>query len=298
MVIKYEINDSKKSINDILLADLKISNRLLYKLIKSNKIFLNNELIDTRKSAQLGDIISIDLNYDEECPNIVPTKMHIDIIYEDDAILAINKSAGIATHPSRMHYDNTLSNGVKFYFTSISLNKKIRPVNRLDLNTSGIVIFAKNEYVQENLIKQMSSSEFKKEYLAICDGIFKIKKGTINKPIARKEASIIERCISEEGKSAITHYEVLKEFDNYSLVKCLLETGRTHQIRVHMASMGHPILGDSLYGNTAFFASGQALHCYKTTFLDPVTYKSVNIECLPTSWNTKFLHQIDTDLKR
>ena len=203
MVIKYEVKDFKKSINEILLTDLKISNRLLYKLIKLNRISLNGAMTDTRKTPQSGDLILIDLNYDEESPNIVPTKMDIDIIYEDEAILAINKPAGIATHPSRMHYGNTLSNGVKFYFDSINLNKKIRPVNRLDLNTSGIVIFAKNEYVQENLIRQMSSGEFKKEYLAICDGIFENKKGTIDKPIARKSQSIIERCISEEGKERL-----------------------------------------------------------------------------------------------
>lgn len=288
MEIKYEVKDSKKSINDILLTDLKISNRLLYKLIKLNKIFLNNELIDTRKLAHPGDIILIDLNHEEESPNIVPTKMDIDIIYEDDAILAINKPTGIATHPSRMHFDNTLSNGIKFYFDSIGLNKKIRPINRLDLNTSGIVLFAKNEFVQENLIKQMSSGELKKEYLAICDGFFKNKKGTIDKAIARKNQSIIERCISEKGKRAITHYEVLEEFDNYSLVKCILDTGRTHQIRVHMSYLGHSILGDSLYGDKNFFSKGQALHCFKISFLHPVKNSNINIECFPKNWNINF----------
>lgn len=139
--------------------------------------------------------------------------MNLEIIYEDEAIIAINKASGIATHPSYMHFDNTLSNGVRFYFDVISLHKKIRPVNRLDLNTSGIVVFAKNEYVQENLIRQMAAGTLKKEYLAICDGIFEFKKGTINQPIARKDSSIIERCISEDGKPSITHYEVLEEFN-------------------------------------------------------------------------------------
>ena len=288
MIIKYNVKDSKKNINDILLTELKISNRLLYKLIKSNRIYLNGTIIDTRKVPQIGDLILIDLNYNEESPNIVPTKMDIDIIYEDEAIIAINKPSGIATHPSRMHFDNTLSNGIKFYFDSIGLNKKIRPVNRLDLNTSGIVLFAKNEFVQENLIKQMSSGEFKKEYLAICDGIFENKKGTIDKPIARKNQSIIERCISEKGKRAITHYEVLKEFDNYSLVKCILETGRTHQIRVHMSYLGHSILGDSLYGDKNFFSKGHALHCFKISFLHPVKNSNINIECFPKNWNINF----------
>lgn len=130
----------------------------------------------------------------------------------------------------------------------------------------------------------MSLGEFKKEYLAICDGIFEIKKGTINKPIARKEESIIERCISKNGKTAITHYEVIKEINNSSFVKCILETGRTHQIRVHMASIGHSILGDSLYGDKSFFAEGQALHCYRLSFLHPIINKQINIECFPENW--------------
>lgn len=281
MILKYTLTNSSKNIHDFLLNELKLSNRLLYKLIKLKKIYLNNKKVDTRTVANIGDTLSLDLDYEENNSNIIPTKMELNIIYEDEAILAINKPTGIAIHPSRMHFDNTLSNGVKFYFDSINLHKKIRPVNRLDLNTSGIVIFAKNEYVQENLIRQMSLGEFKKEYLAICDGILEIKKGTINKPIARKENSIIERCISENGKTAITHYEVIKEINNSSLVKCILETGRTHQIRVHMASIGHPILGDSLYGYKEFFNDGQALHCYKLSFLHPITSENMNIECVP-----------------
>ena len=116
----------------------------------------------------------------------------------------------------------------------------------------------------------MQNNIFKKEYLAVCDGIFNKKSGTINLPIARKENSIIERCISENGQPSITHYEVLKEFDNYSLVKCSLETGRTHQIRVHMSAIGHPLLGDSLYGSISDLIDRQALHCYNLQFVHPI----------------------------
>lgn len=149
------------------------------------------------KKLRSGDKISFLIDFEEDNSNIFPTKMDLQIIYEDDAFIVINKPSNIPVHPSMLHYENSLSNGLKYYFDSIRLKKKIRPVNRLDKDTSGIVIFAKNEYVQEALIKQMKSKTFKKEYFAICDGSFSsdLYSGTINAPIARKENSIIERCI-------------------------------------------------------------------------------------------------------
>ena len=276
MEIKYEIKNNTQTINSILQNELKISSRLLYKLIKLNKIKLNHKPCDTRKTGNLEDTITVNFDYEEDNSNIVPTKMDLNIIFEDDWILVVNKPAGIAIHPSVLHYSDSLCNGIRFYFDKIGLKKKIRPVNRLDLNTSGLVIFAKCEYIQECLINQMKNNQFKKEYLAVCDGIFDEKSGTINLPIARKENSIIERCISENGQTAITHYEILKEFDNYSLVKCSLETGRTHQIRVHMSAIGHPLLGDSLYGSISDLINRQALHCYNLQFIHPVYNNDLN----------------------
>ena len=276
MEINYEIKNNTQTINSILQNELKISSRLLYKLIKLNKIELNHRPCDTRKTGKLGDTITVNFDYEEDNSNIVPTKMDLNIIFEDDWILVVNKPAGIAIHPSVLHYSDSLCNGIRFYFDKIGLKKKIRPVNRLDLNTSGLVVFAKCEYIQECLINQMKKNQFKKEYLAVCDGIFDEKSGTINLPIARKENSIIERCISENGQTAITHYEILKEFDNYSLVKCSLETGRTHQIRVHMSAIGHPLLGDSLYGSISDLINRQALHCYNLQFIHPVYNNDLN----------------------
>ena len=175
------------------------------------------------------------------------------------------------------HYTDSLSNGLKYYFDTIHLKRKIRPVNRIDKNTSGLVIFAKNEYTQECLIRQMNQHKFYKEYIAICNGIFNEKSGVINAPIARKENSIIERCINDDGDIAITHYEVLQENikDSYSIIKCILETGRTHQIRVHMQYINHPLLGDTLYGISSNLISRQALHSYKCSFMHPLTKKVV-----------------------
>lgn len=276
MEINYEIKNNTQTINSILQNELKVSSRLLYKLIKLNKIELNHKPCDTRKTGNLEDTITVNFDYEEDNSNIVPTKMDLNIIFEDDWLLVVNKPAGIAIHPSVLHYSDSLCNGIRFYFDKIGLKKKIRPVNRLDLNTSGLVVFAKCEYIQECLINQMKNNQFKKEYLAVCDGIFNEKSGTINLPIARKRNSIIERCISENGQTAITHYEVLKEFDNYSLVKCSLETGRTHQIRVHMSAIGHPLLGDSLYGSISDLINRQALHCYNLQFVHPVYNNDLN----------------------
>ena len=276
MEINYEIKNNTQTINSTLQNELKISSRLLYKLIKLNKIELNHKPYDTRKTGTFGDTITINFDYEEDNSNIIPTKMNLNIIFEDDWLLVVNKPAGIAIHPSVLHYSDSLCNGIRFYFDKIGLKKKIRPVNRLDLNTSGLVVFAKCEYIQECLINQMKNNQFKKEYLAVCNGFFDKKSGTINLPISRKENSIIERCISGNGQTAITHYEVLKEFDNYSLVKCSLETGRTHQIRVHMSAIGHPLLGDSLYGSISDLINRQALHCFNLQFIHPVYNNDLN----------------------
>ena len=261
MNLIYKVTDNI-SINEVLSSYFHLSTRLKNKLISSKNVLLNGSFVDTRTIAKQNDVITIVLDYEEDNSNIVATKMNLDIIYEDEFLLAINKPSGIPVHPSMLHFTDSLSNGVKFYYDSISLHKKIRAVNRIDLNTSGLVLFAKNEYVQELLINQMQNNTFKKTYLALVYGKLKQKQGTINAPIARKPGSIIERYVSENGQTAITNYSVLKEFDNYSLLECKLKTGRTHQIRVHMANLGHPLLGDNLYNsnNSLKLINRQALH--------------------------------------
>lgn len=295
MFLQYKvINNNYKNINQILKQEFKLSARLMHKVIINKLVFLNNKQVDTRLSVNIGDIIKIDLNYEEQNDNIVPVKMDLNILYEDESFLVINKPAGIAVHPSILHFEDSLSNGIRYYFDSIGLKKKIRPVNRLDLDTSGIIVFAKNEYIQECLIRQMTINQFKKQYIAIVYGHLKEKFGTINLPIARKENSIIERCISEKGQNAITKYEVIKELDSMSVVKCFLETGRTHQIRVHFNSIGHTLIGDSLYGSKSSLIDRQALHCYSISFAHPITKKVLNITCnLPKDMENIFEQKED-----
>lgn len=283
MILRYIVPEESKycNIKEVLKAEFLMSDRLLLKLKNKQLILLNSKAARTDSPVSFKDVIEISLDYAEENDNIVPTKMNLDIIYEDDAFLIINKPAGLPVHPSMEHYEDSLSNGVKYYFNEIKLYKKIRPVNRLDKNTSGIVVFAKNEYVQECLIKQMKSNDFVKKYIAIVNGHLSQKEGTISAPIARKENSIIERCIDENGDKAITHYKVIKSDDkrNFDIVECTLETGRTHQIRVHFKHIGHSLLGDTLYGSSSPFIERQALHAYYIKFIHPINKQILELTC-------------------
>ncbi len=283
MILKYQVTSKDilefKTINDILKKKLNFSTRLKNKIIQLEKVLYNDKFLNTNSNISIGDTISIDFSYPEDNSNIIPTKMPLDIIYEDKWFIVVNKPAGMPIHPSSTHIDNSLSNGIKNYFDKIKLNKKIRPVNRLDFDTSGLAIFAKCEYIQDMFSTQMSNNIFKKEYLCIVTNILKEKKGTINFPIARNLESIIERCIDSSGKPSITEYEVIK-YDsntNLSLVKCILLTGRTHQIRVHMKAIGNPLLGDSLYGSYSNLINRQALHCYHLNFVHPITNNVINL---------------------
>lgn len=284
MKLEFKVTEKNNyfNIKEVLKCHFEISDRLLVKLKKSQNIFLNGLPAYVTAKVQINDTISIDLDYEEISDNIVPVEMDLNIIFEDDAFLIVNKPYGIPVHPSILHFKDSLSNGIKYYFDKINLKKKIRPINRLDKDTSGIVIFAKNEFVQEALIKQMKNNIFKKEYLAILTKTLTSKNGTINAPIARKEDSIIEREINPIGDLAITHFELIKNFtknnQELSLVKFILETGRTHQIRLHSKHIGHPILGDSLYGNSSDLITRQALHAYKISFIHPISKEQIVLE--------------------
>lgn len=272
MEIIYNVRN-ELNIKEVLRKSLSMSSRLITK-IKYNHLYLNGSHCSVNSTVQSGDIVCVDFNYNEDNSNIVSNpQIKLDILYEDELYIIINKPSNMPIHPSMEHYTDSLSNGVKTYFDSIHLHKKIRPVNRLDKDTSGIVVFAKNEYAQENF------KPICKEYIAIINGIFS-GNGIIDLPIGRKNGSIIERCIDyENGDSAITEYEVIKNISEYnlSIVKCTLMTGRTHQIRVHLANKLSPILGDTLYGSTSNLINRQALHSYHLRLIHPINKKVIDI---------------------
>lgn len=282
MKLNYIVTSTKyKNLKELLKAHFHISERLLLKLKRHHKIFINGIPAFVHSPLHLNDSILIDISFQEYSSNIHPnTQLKLDIIFEDETMLIINKPAGFPVHPSMAHFCDSLSNGVQAYFEKNNIHTKIRPVNRLDKDTSGLVIFAKNEYIQECLIHQMANRSFEKYYLALLSGVldFSNKTGTIDANISRKSDSIIEREINSNGQKAITHYQLIQNYTNYCLVKFQLETGRTHQIRVHTKYIGHPILGDSLYATPSELISRQALHAYKISFIHPITNQKMIFE--------------------
>ncbi len=276
MNFKYIVNSDKYSnVKELLKVEFKLSERMIIKLKKEKRIFLNNSPVYVSAPLNINDVVQINMDFVETADNIQPTQMNLKIIYEDEYLLILNKPIGLPIHPSANHFSDSLSNGVKYYFDTKNLAIKLRPVNRLDKDTSGIVIFAKHPYIQECLINQMKDKNFCKNYLALVSGIFSPQNGTINAPITRKDNSIIERTIdlssTLDKEQAITHYKTLEILKNASLVEFTLETGRTHQIRVHSKFMNCPLIGDTLYGNPSTLISHQALHAYKISFYHPIT---------------------------
>ena len=278
MKLTYIVTDSDESIKQILKNKFNMSDRFILKLKSSNSIYINGVPVFINYKIQVNDILTIIENSKEDSSNIVPnSNIKLNILYEDDFLLIVDRPSNLPVHPSILHYEDSLSNAVKYHFDKIDLYKKIRPVNRLDKDTSGIVIFAKNEYIQECLVKQMKQNVFKKKYLAVLSGILEKDSGTISAPIARKNDSIIEREIREDGDLAISHFKVLERFNNMTLVEYTLETGRTHQLRVHSKYIGHPIVGDSLYGLQSPLISRQALHAYEVSFVHPINKEKMLI---------------------
>lgn len=281
MKLEFKITKScgYSTVFNVLKSEFNLSDRLILKLKRDKKIYLNDESIYTKKEVSMGDIVSVDISFTEESENIVPTKMVLDILYEDDGLLIVNKGPNMPVHPSQNHYEDTLSNGVKYYFDTIGLKRKIRPINRLDKDTSGIVLFAKNEYIQECLVHQMKNGSFEKEYLALINGSLEESPLRIVANIKRKDESIIERRVADDGEYAETIFENIASFEGYSLIKCILKTGRTHQIRVHTSHIGHSILGDTLYGTSSSLIQRQALHAHTVKFIHPISKEKLEIVC-------------------
>lgn len=232
----------------------------------------------TRDKLDAGDVLEILFAEEDSSENIVPVEMKLDIVYEDEDILVINKPADTPIHPSQGNYDNSLANGVKHYYESQGESFVFRCINRLDRDTTGLVVIAKNMLSSAALNAAMVNREIHRTYLAVVKGELP-EKGTIDFPIARKDGSTVERCVDMSGgEYAVTHFECVEKNEKYSLAKIWLETGRTHQIRVHMNAIGHPLPGDFLYHNDRSEIGRQALHSWRLEFRHPVTGETMRFE--------------------
>ena len=231
-----------------------------------------------RDKLDAGDVLEILFAEEDSSENIVPVEMKLDIVYEDEDILVINKPADTPIHPSQGNYDNSLANGVKHYYESQGESFVFRCINRLDRDTTGLVVIAKNMLSSAALNAAMVNREIHRTYLAVVKGELP-EKGTIDFPIARKDGSTVERCVDMSGgEYAVTHFECVEKNEKYSLAKIWLETGRTHQIRVHMNAIGHPLPGDFLYHNDRSEIGRQALHSWRLEFYHPVTGELLKFE--------------------
>lgn len=262
-------------IREYLKTELGLSTRLIRSASINKKIFVNDQVVKMNRVLTSGEIIKIDLEKDES-QDIAPEKMDIDVVYEDEDILVVNKKPFMVVHPTKSYQSGTLANGIINYFAESNQNCIVRLVSRLDMNTSGLIIIAKNQFSHGMLSKEMTENKVEKRYLAIVHGIMKEKQGTIDLSIYKPEGveNGTKRIIDERGQRSITHYKVVEEFKEASLVECKLETGRTHQIRVHLNHLGHPIYGDTLYGygeEEEDLIKRQALHAYGLNFKSPRT---------------------------
>lgn len=228
--------------------------------------------------VKVGDIIKV--GFEKEDNIFEPQEsVAIDVVYEDCDVLVINKQPFVVVHPTKGHPNGTIGNGVAAYFKSIMDNRKIRFINRLDRDTSGLMLIAKNSYAQQSISDQMANNTVKKCYHAIVSGDLKKSEGTLNFPIDRENEGDILRKVLPEGLPSITHYKVIEKFEHYTFVEILLETGRTHQIRVHFTHIGHPLIGDELYGGDHKLINRQALHCYEMIFDQPRTGEQIHLTC-------------------
>jgi pseudouridine synthase, RluA family len=269
LTFQVDENHSGKKIREYLKSEIQLSTRLIRGASKEGRIKVNGKIIKMDYVIKAGDKIKIQIDK-EETQNIEPEEIDLQVVYEDNDVLVVDKPPFMVVHPTRSHQNGTLANGALNYFMKKGENCIVRLVSRLDMNTSGLIIIAKNQFSHMFLAKEMEKDSFKKGYLAIVHGNMNCEKGTIDLPIYRPEIDSIKRTVDEKGQKSITHYEVVQRFKNADLVKLELETGRTHQIRVHLSHLGNPIYGDTLYGtNDEEFISRQALHASNLVFPKP-----------------------------
>ena len=270
------MEDEGKEVRDIMRMYFDFSSRLRNIVKREKLVFLNGEQTQGWFSVKAGDVVSVDLP--DEKSNFPAEDIPLYPVYEDEDLLLLNKQPGLIVHPTKGHPCGTVANALMHYQEVNHQSWKIRFVNRLDMDTSGLLIVAKNAYCQNDLTNQMKKNHLKKTYVSIVSGVLEEDSGTIDLPIGRPDPIDVRRGVMESGAPSVTHYKVLERFPHYTLVELALETGRTHQIRVHMSYIGHPVLGDHLYGEEKpYIIERQALHARQLQFDHPASGEAMTV---------------------
>lgn len=280
---RIKVEDIENIRLDQYLSDnLDISRSKIQKLLKQNKIIVNDQVEKSSYLIKLGDIIDIDSELDFDI-KIEANDIPLDIVYEDQYLMIINKKSGMVVHPAPGHYTDTLVNALLYHFNiKETTNIRVGIVHRLDKDTSGLMIVAKDDEMLEKLSNMIKEKKVKRHYLALVEGLILHDSGTIDAPIGRDINTREKMMVTDiNSKEAITHFKVLKRYKENTLVECILETGRTHQIRVHMAYINHPIVNDPIYNKKKATEFGQMLHSKSIEFIHPVTGKNIYFEVLP-----------------
>ena len=273
-----------------VLADF--SRSYIQKLIENHELTINDEPVRSSCRVKTGDVIHLVTS--EQIPDILPQDIPLDILYEDEDILIINKPKDMVVHPAPGHYDNTVVNAVMFHCKDLSgINGVLRPgiVHRIDKDTTGSLVICKNDFAHEKIASQLKEHTIKREYIAIVTGVINEAGGTVDKPLGRSKTNRLKMAVDPDGKRAVTHYEVISRSDKFTLIRCRLETGRTHQIRVHMAYIGHPVAGDPIYGNgrkTPVDTRGQTLHAEILGLVHPRTGEYIEVKAPLPDYFRKF----------
>ena len=277
-----------------------MSRETIQRMIKTGKILVNNKQEKASFKTTVGDLITLEEEIPEEI-ELKPQEMPLDIIYEDDDMLVINKEKGIVVHPGNGNPDGTLANAVmaKCKGSLSGIGGKIRPgiVHRIDKDTSGLIIVAKNDTAHINLSKQIQDRKVKKTYIALVRGVIKENEATINMPIGRSSKDRKKMAVTKDGKEAITHFKVLKRYNGFTLLEVKIETGRTHQFRVHLSEIGYPIVGDEVYSNgkNPFGVKGQMLHAEKLELKHPRTGKDLTFEAPVPKYFENIINQLEKE---
>ena len=270
--MKYQVNNPGIRLDNFLAEAMDISRSNASKIIKASEVLVNGMETKGGYIVKEGDVIEV--NHVEEAMDVLPEKMDLDIVYEDEDVIIVNKANGVVVHPAPGNYHGTLVNGLLYHSKLSDKNGEFRPgiVHRIDANTTGLLMVAKNNKAHEALAEQLAAKTTYRKYVALVWGVIPNDTGLIDAPIGRSSADRKKMAINPDGKEAITHFKVLKRFDEATLIELKLETGRTHQIRVHMDYIGHPIVNDPVYGKRKLIDdSGQCLHAKELGFIHPTT---------------------------